>query len=410
MLVQSAPSAPPRRRVVIIIVCGCLVGLLTFGPRSTMGFFLQPMVALHGWDREAFALALALQNLMWGCGQPVAGLLADKYGTWRMLSGGAVLYALGLVAMAQTTDPMTLQLTAGVLLGLGIAGSAFFLVLAAFARLLPEHMRGLAFGLGTAAGSAGQLVFAPLGQAFIHAYGFQIALYFLAACVLLVPAFAIAIRGKPAAARSGGHADQSVREAMAEAFGHPSFLLLTAGFFVCGYHVAFITVHLPAYVVDLGLQPSLGAWAIALIGAFNIVGAVLSGRLTTRFQRRQILSFIYLGRAVVIVLFIFAPVGAASILVFSSAMGLLWLSTIPPTQGLVAVMFGTRYLATLFGFVFLSHQLGSFLGVWLGGRIYDVTGSYDLMWWSSVAAGIFAAAVHWPIVERAAPRTAPALR
>jgi MFS family permease len=373
-----------------------------------MGFFLQPMVGVNGWDREAFALALALQNLMWGLGQPLAGLLADKFGTWRTLTTGAVLYALGLVAMAYTTDPLMLQFTAGVLLGLGIAGSAFFLVLAAFARMLPEHMRGTAFGLGTAAGSVGQLVFAPLGQAFIEAYDFQIALMFLAACVITVPLLGIVIRGKPVAAPTSGHRDQTISEALAEAFGHRSFLLLVAGFFVCGYHVAFITVHLPAYVVDLGLQPSLGAWAIGLIGAFNIFGALLSGRLMGQLPKRYILSFIYFGRAVVITLFIFAPVGPASILIFSAAMGLLWLSTIPPTQGLVAVMFGTRYLAMLFGFVFLSHQVGSFLGVWLGGKIYDATGSYDLMWWSSVAAGVAAAIVHWPIVERRAPALAGA--
>jgi len=242
-----------------------------------------------------------------------------------------------------------------------------------------------------------------LGQAFIQTYDFQVALMFLAACVITVPLLGIVIRGKPVATPVSGHRDQTIGEALAEAFGHRSFLLLVAGFFVCGYHVAFITVHLPAYVVDLGLQPSLGAWAIGLIGAFNIFGALLSGRLMGQLPKRYILSFIYLGRAVVIVLFIFAPIGPASILIFSAAMGLLWLSTIPPTQGLVAVMFGTRYLAMLFGFVFLSHQVGSFLGVWLGGKIYDATGSYDLMWWSSVAAGIFAAIVHWPIVERRVP-------
>ncbi len=406
MAEQAAPR--PFLPYSVIIAIGCLIALLTFGPRATMGLFLAPMTIANDWSREAFSLAIALQNLMWGLGQPLAGMIADRYGTAKVLSIGAVLYAAGLVMMAYATDPLTLQLSAGVLIGLGISGSALFLVLAAFARLLPEHLRSIAFGLGTAAGSAGQLVFAPIGRAFIDAYGFQTALVLLALFVVVVPLLSIPFRGKPKTGPDADGHDQSVREALSEAFGHRSYNLLTAGFFVCGFHVAFITVHLPPYIQDLGLDPSWGAWAIAAIGLFNIAGAILSGYLGGIFAKRKVLSLIYLGRAIVIAIFLMLPPTPATIIAFSAAMGLLWLSTIPLTQGLVMVMFGPRYMATLFGFVFLSHQVGSFLGIWLGGVLYDQTGSYDPIWWIGIALGIFAALVHWPIKEAPVERPATA--
>jgi MFS family permease len=400
-------ARPLLGSVPLIIVAGCTIAALSFGPRSTMGFFLTPMSSEHGWGREVFALAIAIQNLVWGLGQPFAGMVADKFGTARVLTGGALLYALGLVLMAYSTNPVTLQLTAGVLIGLGIAGSAFVMVLAAFARLLPRGMRTIGFGLGTAAGSLGQFIFAPLGQGFIQLYGWEMALIIMAAIMLAIPALSVVLKGRPAAApTSAGERDQSIREALTEAFRHRSYLLLVAGFFVCGFQIAFITVHLPAYLSDIGIPALYGGYAIALIGFFNIVGALLSGVLSGKMPNRFILAALYFLRSVAIVLFIVTPPSVASVLIFSAAMGFMWLSTVPPTQGLVAIMFGTRYMATLFGFVFFSHQLGSFFGIWLGGVLYDRTGSYEGVWWLSVALGLFAAIVHLPIVERQVARPA----
>jgi predicted MFS family arabinose efflux permease len=393
----------------VILIAGCALAMLNTGPRSTMGFFLTPMTRDNGWSREIFALAIAIQNLVWGAAQPFVGMLADRFGTARVLFGGSVLYAAGLALMSVTTDPVTLQLTAGVVVGLGIAGSAFLLPLAAFARLLPERMRTTAFGLGTAAGSLGQFIFAPLGQAFIQTHGWQTALLIMAATTLLVPFLAWFIRGKPKARPvQAGQADQSIIQALREAFGHRSYQLLVAGFFVCGFQIAFITVHLPAYLNDIGIPAVYGGWSIALIGGFNIIGSISAGVLSGRMPKRWLLSAIYLARAIMIAIYVILPPSVPSTLVFSAVMGLLWLSTVPPTQQLVVVMFGTRYLATLFGFVFFSHQVGSFLGVWLGGLLYDEYGTYIVVWWLAVALGIFAAIVHAPIVERQVPRPATA--
>ncbi len=405
----ATTAAAPSRSIPLVIAAGCVIAALSFGPRSTMGFFLTPMTAEYGWSRETFALAIAIQNLVWGVAQPFVGMLADKYGTSRVLSAGAVLYALGLASMAFTTDATVLQFTAGVLIGLGIAGSAFLLVLAAFARLLPPEMRTLGYGIGTAAGSVGQFIFAPLGQGFISSYGWHTALLLLALTTLAVPFLSFVIRGKPAsAATRPGEKDQTVPEALREAFGHGSYRLLVSGFFVCGFQIAFITVHLPPYLADIGIPAKAGGYALALIGLFNIAGSITSGVLSARMPKRYILSALYLLRAVAIALFVLIPPSVPSVLVFAAVMGFFWLSTVPPTQQLVAVMFGTRYLATLFGFVFFSHQLGSFFGVWLGGLLYDKTGSYDVVWWLSVALGIFAAIVHLPIREVSARGAAPA--
>lgn len=386
----------------VIIVVGCTIAVLTFGPRSTTGFLMTPVITSHGWSRGVFALAVAIQNLVWGIGQPFAGMIADRFGTARVLSVGVLLYAAGLALTTVASTPLELNLTLGVLFGIGIAGSAFFLVLAAFARLLPERMRSAAFGLGTAAGSLGQFIFAPLGQGLIQAHGWERAVLIIAGITLAVPLLSIVLRGRPAVAQGAGGAprEQKLMQALAEAFAHPSYRWLVAGFFVCGFHIAFITNHFPAYLNDIGIGAGYGATALALIGLFNIAGSISVGMLANWYPRRWLLSTIYFSRAVVIAIFILTPPSVASVIAFSMAMGLLWLSTVPPTQGLVGVMFGTRYMATLFGFVFFSHQVGSFLGVWLGGRLYDTTGSYDAIWWASVALGIFAAIVHMPIVER----------
>ena len=400
-----AGKHPVLQSIPFVLTGGCLIAILSFGPRSTMGFFLTPMTSEYGWSREVFALAIAIQNLVWGIGQPFVGILADKFGTARVLTGGALFYAAGLALMSVTTSPVALQLTAGVLVGLGIAGSAFLLVLAAFARLLPPGMRTLGYGIGTAAGSVGQFIFAPLGQGFITHYGWHTALLLMASLALLIPFLSYTVRGKPAAsAARPGERDQSVMEALREAFGHGSYRLLVAGFFVCGFQIAFITVHLPPYLSDIGIPAVYGGYAIALIGLFNIVGSITSGVLTGRFPKRIILAIVYLARAVAITVFVLLPPTVPSVLIFSAVMGLLWLSTVPPTQQLVAVMFGTRYLATLFGFVFFSHQVGSFFGVWLGGILYDRTGSYDVVWWLAVALGVFAAIVHMPIKEAGVAR------
>lgn len=399
-MTASAAARPSPALVppAVVVVCGCLIAILTFGPRSTMGFFLTPMTTANGWSREAFALAIALQNLLWGLGQPFAGMIADRYGTWRVLTGGAALYALGLVMMAYTSDPTTLSFTAGVVVGLGIAGSAFFMVLAAFARLLPASFRGTAYGLGTAAGSMGQLLFAPVGLGVIDRFGYQNALLVLAGILILVPFLAIPLKGR-SAAPGAGMRDQTAREALAEAFGHKSYWLLVSGFFVCGFHVAFITTHLPPYIVDKGLDAHWGAWALGLIGLFNIVGSLMAGQMSGRMPKRYILSAIYFGRAVAYGLFWLVPTTPTSVLAFSAAAGFLWLSTVPPTQGLVGVMFGTRWIAMLSGIVFFSHQIGAFLGVWLGGRLYDLYGSYDGVWILGILLGIFAGIVHLPIKE-----------
>jgi len=404
---SAAPPAQPFwRSVGVILLAGCVISAFTMGPRSTMGFFLTPMATDNGWSREIFALAIAIQNLVWGVAQPVAGMIADRLGTARVLAGGSLCYTLGLVLMAHSTDPVSLQLTAGVLVGLGIAGSTFAIVIAAFARLLPLRLRTIGFGAGTAAGSIGQFMFAPLGQGFIQAYGWQTALMLIALFVMTVPLLAIPLRGKPAAPAIG--VDQSIPEALGEAFRHRSYLLLVSGFFVCGFQVGFITVHLPSYLNDLGIPVKWGGIALALIGLFNIFGSFGVGVLAGRYPMRYLLSTIYITRAIAISLFVLLPPSVPTVLVFSSVIGFAWLSTVPPTQGLVAVMFGTRYMATLFGFVFFSHQVGSFIAIWLGGGLYDTTGSYDVVWWISVALGVFAALVHLPIVERPVARLAAA--
>jgi MFS family permease len=397
----TAPIIFLRQSVPVVIVAGCLIAMINFGPRSAMGFFLTPMSDEFGWNREVFALAIAVQSLAWGIGQPFAGMIADRFGTARVLTGGAMVYALGLALMARTSDPVSLQFTAGVLVGLGISGSAFVLVLASFSRFLPENMRTLGYGLGTAAGSAGQFVFAPLGQSFITAYGWQTTLLIMALIVMVIPALAVFLRGKPPAVPiAPGRRDQSLREAISEAFGHPSYRLLVAGFFVCGFQVTFIMVHLPPYLSDIGIPALIAGYAIGLIGFFNIFGAITSGVLSGLISKRLILSALYILRSLVILFFILTPPSTMSVLIFSAIMGFLWFSTIPPTQQLVVIMFGTRYMATLFGFVFFCHQLGAALGAWLGGRLYDVYGGYEITWWIAIGLGLFAALAHAPIKER----------
>ena len=404
---------PPAswRTPLVILLCGCMVGVLGFGPRSGLGFFLAPMSSAYGWGRDVFGLALAIQMLLWGAAQPFAGALADRYGAWPVLSAGAVLYTLGLAAMAYSTTPAMLHLSAGVVIGFGLAGSSFTIVIGAFGRLMPPEWRTLAFGAGTAAGSFGQFLFSPLAVALIAAYGWQHTLVILAAVALLIIPFSLALAAPRTAASATPAAappQQSVTQAITEALGHRSYLLLVLGFFTCGFQIFFIAVHLPAYLVDRGLPAAIGGWTLGIIGLFNIIGAIGAGWLAGLMPKRYILSFIYFGRAVAILIYILLPPSSVATLIFGGVLGLLWLSTVPPTSGLVALMFGTRWLAMLFGFAFFSHQVGGFLGVWLGGLLFERTGSYDAVWWLAILFGVLSAVINLPIVEKPVVRVAAA--
>lgn len=403
---NSNTDAGTWRSPSVVIVAACLIAMIGFGSRSTFGLFLEPMTEAKGWSRETFALALALQNLMWGIGVPVAGAIADKYGAARVIVIGAVLYSAGIYGMSTAETGTVFYITGGLLTGLGVAFTAFSLAMAAMARVVSADRRSFVLGLGTAAGSLGQVIFSPLSQGFISAFGWQQALVLQAALVMVLIPLAFALPLAPDASQASEQS-QSLREAVQEAFAHRGFVLLTAGFFVCGFHVAFITVHFPAYVNDMGLSATVGAWALAIIGLFNIAGSFLSGLVGQRYSKKSSLSFIYLARAVVISALLIAPKTPETIYLFSAMMGLLWLSTVPLTTGIVAQVFGLRYLATLFGVVFLSHQIGSFIGVWLGGRLYDTYGSYDGMWIAGIFFGVVAAIIHWPINEKPLARLAP---
>ena len=396
----ASPTGTTWRTPLVIIACGCLIGMLTFGPRSTFGFFMQPMSREFSWGRDVFGLALAIQNLLWGLGQPIAGAIADRFGSLRIICLGALLYAAGLFTMRYAATPLSLDLSAGVLIGLGLSGCSFNLVLSAFGKLVPPQWRGVALGAGTAAGSFGQFVFAPLGVALLDNVGWHGALTVFACLMLLVLPLALALATPPAAAGAVPVTEQqSFRHALAEAFGHRSYVLLVLGFFTCGFQLAFITVHLPAYLVDRGIAAQTGGWVIATIGLFNIIGSLSVGWLQSRLPKRYILSAIYLVRAMSIVAFISFPITPFSAIAFGVVTGLTWLSTVPPTSSLVALMFGTRWLATLYGFAFFSHQVGGFLGVLLGGIVFERYGSYAPIWWLSVLFGVLSALINLPIVE-----------
>jgi MFS family permease len=398
------------RTPAVVLICGCAVAVIAFGPRSTLGFFMTPMLSLHGWGRDVFAFAIALQNILWGIGQPLAGMLADRFGTLPVMSAGALLYAAGLAMMAVSTTPGMLDLSAGVLIGLGLSGCSFPVVLAAFGKILPENYRAFSFGLGTAAGSFGQFLFSPLAVLLMDSVGWQSALFVFAATLLLALPLSIALATRRAnyPVTSTAVPSQSLRQALAEALGHRSYVLLTLGYFTCGFQLQFITLHLPAYLIDKGLTAQVGGWTIAAIGLFNIVGSLGSGWLAGIFPKRYLLSIIYFSRSVLILAFISFPVTPFTCIAFGASMGVFWLSTVPPTTGLIALMFGTRWLATLAGFAFFSHQVGGFLGVLLGGIAFERTGSYDLMWWLAILSGVASAIINLPIVEKPVVRAAPA--
>ncbi len=407
------PGPRPRKgpRLELIIAAGCLISMIGFGLRADFGLFTKPISDELGWGREIYSLAIALQNLIWGAFQPIAGGIADKFGTARVLVLGAVIYIVGMLLIPLSDTPLELYLTAGVLVGIGIATTSFALVMAAFARSVPESKRSMVMGVATAAGSLGQFIFVPIGQGFMNAFGWQAAIIYLAIFLLIIIPLAWPLRGKAESATGNPQeTDLSFSQAFAKAFGHHSYLLLIFGFFVCGFHVAFIAVHLPADLVDKGLDPSIGAWCLALVGFLNVFGAYFAGVLGGKFPKHFLLCGLYLGRAIAITAFVLTPVTIVSALLFSAFIGLFWFSTVPLTAGLVSVMFGMRYMGFLFGIVFFSHQVGAFIGVWLGGKIYDFTGNYDMMWWAGVVLAIAAALVHLPIKETKAPSFVPGVR
>src|ERR1700760_98979 len=397
---QRRPTAGWRTPLVII-VCACAFALLGFGPRSGLGFFVQPMSREFAWGRDVFGLALAVQNLLWGLGQPIAGAIADRFGIFRVMLVGALLYAGGFLMMRYAPPPLSLALGAGVLIGFGLSGCSFNLVLSAFAKLLPPERRGLALGAGTAAGSFGQFLFAPFGVAMIDNFGWQAALSVFAVLMLLILPLSLALSTRPVVAATDAPVpdEQSFKTALAEAFGHRSYVLLVLGFFTCGFQLAFITVHLPAFLSDRGISTQVGGWVLAAVGLFNIIGSLSVGWLQNFMPKRYILSVIYFSRALAIAALVLLPMTTFSAIAFGVVTGLTWLSTVPPTSSLVAVMFGTRWLATLYGFAFFSHQVGGFLGVLLGGIVFEQFGSYAPIWWLSVLFGVLSALINLPIVE-----------
>jgi MFS family permease len=408
---HSAAPVIGWRTPAVIVLSGCLIAMISFGPRSILGLFLTPQSQANGWGRDVFGLALAIQNILWGLAQPFAGMLADRFGIVRVLSGGAILYGIGLAMMAYATTPLMLDVSAGVFIGFGLAGCSFSIVLSGFGKLLPERWRTLAFGAGAAAGSFGQFLYAPLTVALMDAVGWQETLVTFAVAMLLILPLSLALAA-PASAPGSVHgiAQQSLRQALREALAHRSFLLLVLGYFTCGFQLAFITIHMPAFLVDRGLSSDVGGWTLAVIGLFNIFGSLLSGWLSNYMPKRYILSIIYFSRALAVLVFIMLPITPLSSILFGAAIGFLWLSTVAPTNAIIAVMFGTRWLATLSGLAFFSHQVGGFLGVWLGGVVFEGSGSYDAVWWLSILFGLLSAAINLPIVEKpiARPAMAPA--
>ena len=403
---MSVSPAPGWRTPALIIGAGCVLSFIAFGVRSGSGLFLTPISMEFGWGREVFAFSVALQMLVWGACVPVAGAVADEYGSGRVLAVGAVLYAGGFALMSYSSEPWHMHLTAGALVGMGLAGTSFTIVLAAMARIVAPERRTFVVGLGTAVTSLGQFVILPLGQGFVTAYGWHTAALLLGAMALCMLPFSAIVRGhgRPPA----GVVDQPLRDALGEAFGHRSYVLVVIGFFVCGFQLFFILNHLPSYLSDQGLEPKWASYTLAFVGLTNVVGGITAGWIGARWARhkRVSLALIYLARSVFTLLFILLPLTPATTMIYGGLMGLLWLSTVPLTQGLVVQFFGVRWLATLFGIAFFSHQVGGFLGVWLGGLLFDLYKSYDIVWWLNIAMGVFAAAVHMPIREVPSPRLA----
>jgi MFS family permease len=390
-----------------VLLCGAVILTLSMGIRHGFGLWLQPVTMDRGWSREAFALALAIQNLGWGLAAPLAGVMADRFGAFRVLLVGSLFYAAGLAGMATSTSSLGFALSAGVMIGVAQAGTTYAVIYGVIGRNVAPEKRSRAMGIGAAAGSFGQFLMVPLENALIASFGWQGALWTLAAAALVIIPMSFGLRESRASFTPKAGTSQSVGGALREAFGYGSFRLVMAGYFVCGFQVVFIGVHLPSYLKDQGMSPGVATTALALVGLFNVIGTYTAGELGQRFPRRYILSAIYALRSVCIVLFLLAPLTPWSVYVFASAMGLLWLSTVPPTNAVIAQIFGVQYMSMLSGFVFLSHQVGSFLGAWMGGWLYGLQGNYNVVWGICIALGVFAALINLPVKEAPIVRAAP---
>ncbi|MES2610534.1 MAG: MFS transporter [Pseudomonadota bacterium] len=398
---------PPKLSMFQVLACGAAIVTLSMGIRHGFGLWLLPITQEMGWTRQSFALAIAIQNLSWGLIGIFAGMAADRFGAFRVLLAGAALYAAGLAGMALSPTPLLFALTAGVLIGAAQAGTTYAVIYGVLGRQIAPEKRSWAMGVAAAAGSFGQFLMVPMEGWLIASFGWQQALLALSLAVLLIVPLAFGLREPGFKGAAPPKRDQTVAQALFEAFRYPSFSLLMAGYFVCGFQVVFIGVHMPSYLKDHGLSPQVASYALALIGLFNVFGTYIAGTLGQRLQKRYILAFIYFARAIAIAVFLVVPLSPASVYVFSAVMGTLWLSTIPPTNATIAQIFGVQHLSMLGGFVFFSHQIGSFLGVWLGGYLYDATGSYDIVWYIAIALGVFAALVNLPVKESPIQRPAP---
>ena len=405
-MTDTNDTAANLRRAIIVLICASVILLVGNGVRTSFGLLLVPMTTDLGWSRESFSLALAIQNFVWGAAQPFAGALADKLGDRRVIAVSVGLYATGLFLIAFTSSPLEFAVNGGVLIGIAMSGTGIPIMLSVVGRSVPESRRSLFLGLAGSAGALGQATVVHGVQFLLASGGWGWALLMLsvasAALIPLAAAFAGRMQRQLASAGdspSSFRDDTSMARAIRNAGRSDGFWYLSGGFFVCGFHVIFIQTHLPAFIEDAGLSPNLAAISLSFIALGNILGSIIAGVLGERYRKRSVLAGLYFGRAVIIAAFVLSPVSEVSVLVFSFAIGFVWLSTVPLTTALVAQLFGIRYLATLFGLVFFGHQLGSFLGAWLGGYVYDATGSYDLVWWVAVALGVVAAGLHWPIRE-----------
>jgi MFS family permease len=395
----------PKLSMWQVLVCGAAIVTLSMGIRHGFGLWLQPITQAQGWTRETFAFAIAVQNLSWGVFGIFAGMIADRFGAFRVIIAGAVLYALGLAGMALAATGLLFTLSAGVLIGAAQAGTTYAVIYGVIGRNISAEKRSWAMGVAAAAGSFGQFLMVPTEGFLISSLGWQEALLVLSAAVLLIVPLAFGLREKTTPGAAPVKREQTIVQALAEAFKYPSFQLLMAGYFVCGFQVVFIGVHMPSYLKDKSLPPEVASYALALIGLFNVFGTYAAGALGQRMPKKNILAGIYFARALVIAIFIAAPLTPLSVYIFSAVMGTLWLSTVPPTNAAVAQIFGIQHLSMLSGFIFFSHQIGSFMGVWLGGYLYDRTGSYDIVWYLSIALGIFAGLVNLPVRETPIVRT-----
>jgi MFS family permease len=404
---NDLPNATPKSlSMVTVLTCGALILALSMGIRHGFGLWLQPITQSQGWSRETFAFAIAIQNLSWGIFGIFAGMVADRFGAFRVIMLGAVLYTLGIAGMALSNSALLFTLTAGVLIGAAQAGTTYAVIYGVIGRNIPANKRSWAMGVAAAAGSFGQFLMVPTEGFLIGSIGWQESLLVLAAALLLIIPLSVGLREPSLSAAHDSGRSQTIGQALREAFKYPSFQLLMAGYFVCGFQVVFIGVHMPSYLKDKGLSPQVAGYALALIGLFNVIGTYAAGALGQKIQKKNILAGIYFLRAIIITAFITAPITPMSVYIFAALMGLLWLSTVPPTNAVVAQIFGIQHLSMLSGFIFFSHQIGSFMGVWLGGFLYDQTGSYDIVWYITIVLGVFAGLINLPVREAAIARNA----